>query len=81
MNIRQTAKQAQKASIRLGAVSSEVKNQALADIAKALKARSAEIVSANQADLARAEKENLAAPLLKRLKFDEAKINEACDGL
>jgi glutamate-5-semialdehyde dehydrogenase len=39
-----------------------------------LKTRSKEIVSANKKDLVAAEAGNLAAPLLKRLKFDEGKI-------
>ena len=35
----------------------------------------ANIFAENAIDLAEAEKENLAFPLLKRLKFDEKKIN------
>jgi glutamate-5-semialdehyde dehydrogenase len=81
MNIRQTAMKAKEAAIRLAAVDSDLKNRALADIARALERRSAEIGAANRDDVLRAEQENLAAPLLKRLKFDESKIQEACDGL
>jgi len=81
MDIKQIAKQAKAASIRLAAVSSEIKNNALGNIARALEKNTAAISSANTADLKKAEKENLAAPLLKRLKFDEGKIGEAVDGL
>ena len=68
-------------SISLAAVKTDVKNSALAEIAKALKQRSAEIVSANKEDLAAAEKSNLSAPLLKRLAFDENKIADVCAGI
>ncbi len=81
MDIQQTAIQAKSAAIQLAAVKSEVKNQALAEIAAALEKNKAEIAAANRADLQRSEKEKLAAPLLKRLKFDESKIREACEGL
>ena len=53
----------------------------MAQIAKNLKLRSEQIVAANEEDLAKAAAENLAAPLLKRLKFDESKINEVCSGI
>ena len=81
MNIAETAAAAKSASIRLAAVETGVKNSALARIAGALKQHSAAIVSANKEDLAAAEKNNLAAPLLKRLKFDEAKIADVCPGI
>ena len=81
MDIKQTAILAQEAAIQLAAVRSEVKNKALAEIARALELHKTDIVSANGADMQRSEKENLAAPLLKRLRFDEAKIKEACEGL
>jgi glutamate-5-semialdehyde dehydrogenase len=81
MKINQLAMQAKEASIRLAAVNSEVKNQALAEIARALELNKSDIVSANQADMERSAKENLAAPLLKRLRFDQDKIKEAGEGL
>ena len=81
MNISQIAEKAKAASILLAAVRTDIKNAALARIAKALKDYSAMIVSANKEDLAAAEKNNLSAPLLKRLKFDEGKIKEVCDGI
>jgi glutamate-5-semialdehyde dehydrogenase len=65
----------------LAAVETDVKNKALAEIAKALKQKSGRIVSANMEDLAAAQKNNLAAPLLKRLKFDEGKIADVCAGI
>ncbi len=46
-----------------------------------MKSRSAEIIAANQKDLRIAEKNKLASPLLKRLKFDEGKIADVCAGI
>jgi glutamate-5-semialdehyde dehydrogenase len=81
MNIRQIASAAKSASICLAAVNTETKNNALKAIAEALKQRGTEIIAANQQDLAEAQKNKLAAPLLKRLKFDEGKINEVIAGI
>jgi glutamate-5-semialdehyde dehydrogenase len=81
MGIAETAKQTKKASIQLAAVTTSVKNAALAQIAKALQQNRLQIVSANEKDLAAAKKTNLAAPLLKRLVFDKSKIAEVCSGI
>jgi glutamate-5-semialdehyde dehydrogenase len=81
MSISEIAAEAKRASIQLATVKTDAKNNALAEIAKALKQHIAEIISANKKDLAAAEKNNLAAPLLKRLKFDESKIAEVCAGI
>jgi len=81
MSISEIAEKAKATSILLAAVRTDIKNAALKRIAKALKDYSAMIVSANKEDLAAAEKNKLSAPLLKRLKFDEGKIKEVCDGI
>ena len=81
MSIAEKAKKAKSASILLSAVKTDVKNAALAQIAEALKNKSAEIIAANQKDLRLAEKNKLASPLLKRLKFDEGKIADVCAGI
>jgi glutamate-5-semialdehyde dehydrogenase len=81
MGIADTAKQAKKASIQLGAVKTDAKNNALAEIAKALKQNTDKIISANKKDLAAAEKNKLSTPLLKRLKFDENKIADVVAGI
>ncbi|MHC4440514.1 MAG: glutamate-5-semialdehyde dehydrogenase, partial [Planctomycetota bacterium] len=81
MNINEIAAAAKSASILLAAVNTELKNNALAEIAKALNQRSAEIIAANTEDLAEAEKDNLASPLMKRLKFDEGKITQTVAGI
>lgn len=81
MIIADMAAEAKAASIQLAAVKTAVKDKALAEIANALKQKSGEIIAANKKDLAEAEKTNLAAPLLKRLKFDECKIADVCAGI
>jgi len=81
MNLSEIARVAKSASVNLSAVKTNVKNNALVEIAKALKQHSDEIVSANKEDLITAEKDNLAGPLLKRLKFDEGKIADVCAGI
>jgi len=81
MSIAEIAAIAKAGSIRLAAVQTADKNAALAEIAGALRANSGQIISANKEDLAVAEKNDLAAPLLKRLKFDESKIAGVCAGI
>ena len=81
MDIRQLCEHAGDASVKMAALSGEVKNNALLKIADALLANSKRIIEANQHDLLRSEKENLASPLLKRLKFDEKKITDVVEGI
>lgn len=81
MGIHDIARQVKEASIRLAAMEAQRKDSALAEIAGALIKRRDEIIKANQEDLQRSKKENLPEPLLKRLKFDEAKITDVVDGI
>ncbi len=78
MEIAQKAETAKQASISLAAVKTELKNKALDAIAKAIEKQKEQIIAANKTDLTAAEKNKLPSPLLKRLKFDEKKINEVC---
>jgi glutamate-5-semialdehyde dehydrogenase len=81
MNIKDMAMKAKAASVHLAAVDSITKNTAIAGIAQALIQNQDEIEAANQQDIRKAENDNLSTPLLKRLKFDRAKIQEAVEGL
>jgi len=81
MNILELAAAAKAASVRLAAAKAELKNKALAEIAAGLKAHSAQIISANKDDLTDAAKNNVAAPLQKRLRFDEGKIADVVAGI
>jgi glutamate-5-semialdehyde dehydrogenase len=81
MTIKDIAAAAKVASIRLAAVSGKVKNNALTEIARALQENSDAIIQANQKDIREAEKNKIASPLLKRLKFDQDKINIVCEAI
>ncbi|MEN2775853.1 glutamate-5-semialdehyde dehydrogenase [Acetivibrio clariflavus] len=81
MDIKEVAYLAKKASIKLAATGTELKNKALMEIARLLELRKEEIFKANREDLKRSEEENLAAPLIKRLKFDENKLSEVISGI
>lgn len=81
MNMQELAKKVKDAAIKLAAAPDELKNKALERVAASLLERQEEIVSANETDLQRSEGENLAAPLLKRLKFDQGKIADVVDGI
>lgn len=81
MDIREKAILAKKASNLMAAIKSESKNQALQNIAEQLQKNAKQLIAVNQIDLERSKKQNLSAPLLKRLKFDQSKIEEVCSGL
>lgn len=72
---------AKAAGIRLAATDGAARNQALSAMADALDERRAEIIAANQADMERSKAENLDAPLLKRLSFDDHKIDDVIAGI
>ena len=75
------ARAAREASFALAASAAGVRNGALLAVADALEAAKEEIFAANALDLAAAKEEGLAAPVMKRLKFDEGKLADVCEGL
>jgi glutamate-5-semialdehyde dehydrogenase len=81
MTIQERAKAAKKASILLAALDSDIKNKALEAIATRLEERKDEIIKANRIDCTQSEKDELAGPLLKRLKFENEKIAGVVDGI
>lgn len=81
MSMLELARRVKEAARELAGFTAEQKNNALASIAESLQNRKEEISKANREDLRRSEEEQLAPPLLKRLKFDEAKIAEAVEGI
>lgn len=72
---------AKEASIQSAGLNTAIKDQALKEIARALADSRERIIKANTIDLERSEKENLALPLLKRLKFDDEKIDGVIAGI
>ncbi len=81
MNIIEAAKMAKEASITNAGMDKDIKNKALLLIKEKLIENSERIFIANEADINRSRKEDLAAPLLKRLKFDKAKLKAVTDGI
>lgn len=65
----------------LAASSIEQRNAALLKAAENLKAHSDEIFEANKCDMAAAEENHIAKAVLKRLKFDEGKLNDVVKGI
>lgn len=80
-NVTMMAEAARKASRQLAAVSLETRNAALLAIADGIDAHKEEIMQANVLDVAQATEENLSAPLLSRLKVNEAKCQRMIDSL
>jgi glutamate-5-semialdehyde dehydrogenase len=80
-SIRRAAEKAKRAALVMQGLDAKTKNGALEAIAAALEKNRARIFTANEADLGRAKKENLAQPLAKRLVFDETKLAETTEGL
>ena len=81
MTMKEQAAQIKLDSTKMSATTLEERNQALAAIVKALLDNKEEILQANQQDLETAQQENVAAPLIKRLKFDEHKLEDVTKGI
>ena len=81
MEQKKWALDARQASYQLAVLSLEERNAALRGIKDALKKHKETIFAQNALDMAQAEEEHLAMPLLKRLKFDEAKLADVLSGL
>jgi glutamate-5-semialdehyde dehydrogenase len=80
MEIKDKAIEAKAASIKLAALDTETKDRALEAIAVKLEERKDEIIKANREDCERSEKEKIAGPILKRLKFEDDKISDVIAG-
>lgn len=81
MTVCQQVSAARQAAYRLSELSEEARNGALAAIAAALEKHAPEIYAQNALDMQAASEENLTGPLLKRLKFDERKMQDVLSGL
>lgn len=74
MSVRSMAERARRAQRRLELATAAERNEALEAIAQALEAASEQIVAANREDLTAAEAAGLPAPMIARLRLDEAKL-------
>jgi len=79
--MRQVAEKAKKAANILAGVDTQTKNKALEAVAHKLYENREAIFEANSKDVERSVAENLPAPLVKRLKFDEKKLNDVIEGI
>ena len=77
----EAAHAAKQASFALAAAPGKARSSALLAVAAALHAKANMVFKANEIDMRQAEKEGLAAPALKRLKFDAHKLEDVCAGL
>ncbi len=84
-DIKTIAKNAKNASIALSSLSCEIKNEALKNVADALKKNTNSVIEANKRDLVAAkiavEEGKLSKSVFNRLKADENKINAMIDGI
>lgn len=81
MNFQEQIRQVKLAAPKLAASSEENRNKALLAVGEALLANQEEIFAANRADIEQAEKDGVAGPILKRLKFDEGKLRDVTAGI
>ncbi|HVH76486.1 MAG TPA: glutamate-5-semialdehyde dehydrogenase [Stellaceae bacterium] len=79
--IREIGRRAREAAARLALASPEAKTKALEAAARAVRAQAAEILAANQLDLAEAKEKGLAAALYDRLALDDKRLEAVAAGL
>ena len=81
MDIRTEVKKMKADSPVMAALSPETRNKALEAAAKALLENKEEIFRANREDMEKAEKSGLGQAVMKRLKFDEHKLEDVIKGI
>lgn len=80
-NIYEITSQVKTDSFQMASLDCQIRNEALKAISKALIENKQKIFDANQADLDQALANHLAAPIVKRLKFDEEKLKDVIAGI
>jgi glutamate-5-semialdehyde dehydrogenase len=81
MTLIEQAAKTKEAKYRIALLPTDVKNNAISDVADALEANAKAIIEANVIDMENGTKKGLSAGLLDRLKLDEARIKAMADGL
>ncbi|MGB9779455.1 glutamate-5-semialdehyde dehydrogenase [Caldanaerobacter sp.] len=81
MEVEVKAKKAKEASRKMAVIDTDTKNRALINMAEALLGSTDKILKANEKDVLEAEKRNLKASLVDRLKLDEKRIKAMAEGL
>ena len=72
---------AREASRALARATTDVKNRALAEMARELRAQERNLLEANRADVAQAKKDGLDAAFVDRLTLDPKRIEQMAEGL
>lgn len=80
MNFEDIAKQAKNASLEMDELTTEIKNQALLNIADAIEKNKEKIFEANKTDLEQA-KDSVSLSVFNRLKLDENKMRDMIQGI
>lgn len=80
MNFEDIAKQAKNASLEMAELTTEIKNQALLNIADAIEKNKEKIFEANKTDLEQAQ-DNVSPSVFNRLKLDENKMRDMIQGI
>lgn len=78
-NVSQIAQQAKQASVALALFGQTAKNQALLTIADSLESRAAEILQANEKDIAFAKTQGISAAIIDRLLLTESRLKAIAD--
>jgi glutamate-5-semialdehyde dehydrogenase len=81
MEISKQTEDVKKDSFKMASLSLATRNAALVGISEALKAGASTLFAANNRDFEDAEKSGVAGPLLKRLRFDQHKLDEVISGI
>ena len=81
MTIKEITREMKLASPALAAADENRRNQALADVSRALRFHAGEIFEANRKDMLAAEKDEVPVQVMKRLRFDEKKLEDVCAGI
>ena len=81
MDIQDITRQMKLHSSQMAATTNEERNHCLEEIIFALKQNKEEILLANKADVAQAKEDGISEAVLKRLKFDESKLEGVISGI
>ena len=81
MNMKEATKRMKQDSSKMAALSGEQRNKALEAVRAALLEKKEEIFLANEEDMKTAEEAGIAPAVMKRLKFDEHKLEDVTAGI
>lgn len=81
MDVKKAAMMMKADAPKMAAMSGEARNAILAKVCEALKASRDEIFAANAADMEAAKKNGIAEAVMKRLKFDDHKMEDCVSGI